>query len=165
LDYFELMAECSVALGGFAAVHAVLRGSTGPRGTFRAWGAVTYGFTALLMSLVPLLVAAGGDLDPAGWRIASALGLVPSTGGRVSTLIWNRRFNQAGHPPQAATALFTNVGLLSAANLALLVNLAWPGWGAYAIATTSVFSSGLLAIARSFRLAMDHALEEGPDES
>jgi hypothetical protein len=65
LDYFELMAECSVALGGFAAVPAVLRGSTGPRGTFRAWGSVTYGFSALLMSLAPLLVAAGGLLDAA----------------------------------------------------------------------------------------------------
>ena len=57
MGYFELIAECSVALGGFASVVAVLRGSTGPRGTFRAWGSVMFGFTALMMSLAPLLVA------------------------------------------------------------------------------------------------------------
>ena len=67
--YFELLAECSVALGGFAAVHAVLRGSTGPRGTFRAWGSVSFAFSALLMSLAPLLTSAGEELSAIGWRV------------------------------------------------------------------------------------------------
>ncbi len=168
LGYFELMAECSVALGGFAAVHAVLRGSTGPRGAYRAWGSVTYGFTALLMSLAPLLVAAGADLDRAGWRTASALGLLPCVGCQVASLVWNRRLNRAGHPPQARAVLRTNQTVLSLAILALLANVAawpWPpSWSAYASATTLVFFSGVISISMSFWLAMSHSLQEGSDE-
>jgi hypothetical protein len=168
LGYFELMAECSVALGGFAAVHAVLRGSTGPRGTYRAWGSVTYGFTALLMSLAPLLVAAGADLDRAGWRAASALGLLPCVACQVASLVWNRRLNRAGHRPQARAVFGTNMTVLSLAILALLANVVgWPwspGWGAYASATTLVLFSGVLAISISFWLAMSHSLQEGSAE-
>ena len=116
------------------------------------------------MSLLPLLVAAGGDLDQAGWRIASALGLIPCTGCQASTFFWNHRLNRAGYPPQAVAALRTNIALLSLAILALLANLASPGWSAYAIATTVVFSSGLLAITLSFWLAMSHSLDEGSEE-
>jgi len=169
MDYFGLLAECSVALGGFAAVHAVLRGSTGPRGTYRAWGSVAYGFTALLMSLAPLLLAAGEELGQGGWRRAGALGLLPCAACFVSNLFWNRRLDQAGHPPQVRPVLYLNWALHSLAIVLLLGTLVgWPGspgWGAYASATTLLLVNAVLAIVISFWLAMDHALEASSKET
>ena len=154
-----------MALGGFGAVHAVLRGSTGPRGNYRAWGSVNYGFTAFLMSLVPLLIAAGGDLDHGGWRTASAVGLLPCAGCHLASLFWNSRLNRAGHRPQAPATLRMNHTVNSLAILALLANVVgwpWPpGQGAYAIATSCVVLSGVLAISLSFWLEIGHSLRQG----
>ncbi len=167
MDYFELVAECSVALGGFAAVHAVLRGSTGPRGVFRAWGSVSFAFTTLLMSLVPLLISAGGDLDSAGWRVTSGFGLLICATSLLCNLWLDRQLGRAGHAAQAIVVLRFGQLLHVAAVLALVTNLlGWPlasGWAAYAGATTLVFVSGIMAIMVSFWLAMIEVLNGSED--
>ena len=100
MDFFELMAECSVALGGFAAIHAALRGSAGPRGSFRAWGTVSWSFSAVLMALVPLLFATRAELDTSAWRVVHGIGFVPA-GTSMATAAWmDLRLTAAGHPAQ-----------------------------------------------------------------
>ena len=168
MDYFELMAECSVAVGGFSAVHAVLRGSTRPRGAYRAWGAVTYGFTAFLMALAPLLVGAGGILDADGWRLASGLGLVPCVVSMWGSAFWDHRLSRAGFPAQVSWILRVNQGLIAVAAVGLLGNLAgWPwtpSWTHYAVPVTLVLLSGVIAISISFWLAIGHSIDETSDE-
>ena len=76
MDYFEIFAECSIALLGFGAVHAVLRGSDGPRGLIRAWVVVTQGAFAFLLSILPLLLANSPWANDTIWRASSAIGVI-----------------------------------------------------------------------------------------
>ena len=71
MNFFEIMAECSIALTGFGAIHAALRGSDHPRGVFRAWSVVLLGAVSFMICVFPLLLAQT-DLPAAQtWRLAS----------------------------------------------------------------------------------------------
>ena len=164
MDYFEILAECSVTLGGFAVVHAALRGSTGPRGAFRAWASVAFAFTPLLMALIPLLLSLDGELDAEGWRLVSALGLVPCAGCHFLNLWLDYRLDRAGHPAQIVGSLRSGQGLHFVAIVATLANLlGWPwapGIQLYALATTLLLVCGVIAIVASFWLAMRTVIED-----
>ena len=72
MNFFEIFAECSITLAGFGAVHAVLRGSTSPRGVLRAWATVVYGALCFLLSALPLVLALTSLSGERLWRSASA---------------------------------------------------------------------------------------------
>ena len=55
MSYLELLAECSIALTGFGAILAALRGSDSHRGVFRAWTVVVQAGAAFVLSLIPLV--------------------------------------------------------------------------------------------------------------
>lgn len=162
MDFLELMAECSVALGGFAAIHAALRGSQGPRGSFRAWGTVSWAFTALLMAIVPPLIATGGKLDAGAWRLAHAIGLVPPVASMATAMWIDLRLDAIGHVAQVAVFLRTAQFLGISACLLLLSALAgWPlqaGPTTYSIAVTALFVSGVVGIIASFWIAMRESM-------
>ncbi len=128
---------------------------------------MSFAFTTLLMSLVHLLISAGGDLDAAGWRVTSGIGLLFCATCFLSHVWLDRRLGRAGHPAQAIVILRFGQLLHFAAVLALVTNLfGWPlasGWAAYAGATTLVFVSGIMAIMVSFWLAMIEVLNGSED--
>ena len=75
MGFFEIFAECSIAFAGFGAVHAVLRGSIGPRGVYRAWVVVSNGALSFALSILPLILSLGSLSDELLWRVASAIGV------------------------------------------------------------------------------------------
>lgn len=101
MNFFEIFAECSIALTGFGAIHAALRGSDHPRGVFRAWTIVLVGAIAFLLSILPLLLALT-DLSTARlWRVAGAVGLLIAAIPAISGFNFDIRLTKIGYPPQA----------------------------------------------------------------
>ncbi|MBW2415536.1 MAG: hypothetical protein JRG76_13605 [Deltaproteobacteria bacterium] len=82
MDTLGLLAECSITFAGFAAVLSALRGSQGPRGSFRAWTTVSQGLLTFVLSLIPLVLARTQLSEPDIWRIASG------TGALAISVVW-----------------------------------------------------------------------------
>ncbi|MFQ5458648.1 MAG: hypothetical protein ACE5FC_09400 [Myxococcota bacterium] len=171
MELFHLIAECSVAFAGFAAIYAGVRGSGGARGSFRAWSTVTAGFLSFLLSLVPLLLQKFAVEEPAIWRISSSIGLVALSGMWCAHLIVHRRLSSLGHPVQSTLAIY--YGLLSppVAALALLANaVGWPrqsGPFLYGLAVILILFSGVAAFLLTFWLPLRNywGQSAGPDDA
>jgi hypothetical protein len=154
MDYFEILAECSIALLGFGAVHAVLRGSDGPRGVVRAWVVVTQGAFAFLLSILPLLLANSPWSPDTIWRASSAIGVI-GVGALVYTMIrFDARLTYLGHPPQAPLNILTaKIASIGATILMILNVIGWPwepGAFQHAVAVTLTLATGLLALLHTF---------------
>lgn len=162
MNFFEIVAECSIALAGFGAVHAVLQGAGGPRGILRAWHVVSQGsvaFTLCVLALLLDLTSLGAD---AVWRTASIIGALGSGGLAATMFRVNIRMTRLGHPPQSPLNLRASQSLFTLAFLLLVVNsLGWPwrpGPLPYAIAVTFILMSGLLALLHSFFVPLQVSL-------
>jgi hypothetical protein len=168
MDFFELFAECSIAFAGFGAVHAVLRGSTGARGVYRAWFVVTQGALSFLLSILPLLLALTSLSDAPLWRIASGVGVVLTGAGTYTYISFDLRLKQIGKPPQVITSLRLGQTLNILTVLAMLANLLGlfgpPGPLLYAMALVFLLTAGVNALLASFLLPLRHELE-GEDSS
>jgi hypothetical protein len=154
MDYFEILAECSIALLGFGAVHAVLRGSDGPRGLIRAWVVVTQGAFAFLLSLLPLLLANSPWTNDTIWRASSAIGVI-SVSALVYTMIrFDRQLIYLGYPQQAPLNILTaKIASIGAIVLMILNVIGWPwepGAFQHATAVTLTLATGLLALLHTF---------------
>jgi hypothetical protein len=169
MTFFEILAECSIALAGFGAIHAALRGSTGPRGDLRAWTVVTSGSLAFLLGILPLALALASLSDEVLWRIASSFGVIGCGAALVSFLRFDIRLTRLGHRPQATPALRTGQVLSACSALVMLMNLiGWPslpGPALYALALLFQLLAGLLALLLSFFVPLTLILEKGEAET
>jgi hypothetical protein len=162
LSFFEIFAECSVAFAGFAAVHAALRGSTTPRGVFRAWWVVASGSAAFVLSVLPLLFAYTSLSGVGFWRSVSGLSLPVAGATAYLQLAFDVRMTRIGHPPQAPMAIRSAQALLHVAVVLMIGNLVgWP-WApgplAYATASVLILGAGLTALLHSFFVPLQIAL-------
>ena len=154
MQFFEIFAECSIALLGFGAVHAVLRGSDGPRGLMRAWVVVTQGAFAFFLCVLPLLLTLSVLSLDMVWRTSSAIGMVG-----VSALIYlvfrfDKRLTELGFPPQAPlNILVAKLTSIIAIVIMLMNAIGWPwspGAFQHAVAVTLTLITGLLALHHTF---------------
>ncbi len=156
MDFFEIIAECSVALAGFGAVHAVLRGATNPRGAFRAWTVVVQGAVSFVLSVLPLVLTLTSLSNESLWRSVSAVGLVATSATAYSFIVFDIRMTRLGHPPQALASIRIAQLFAIASILALLANfIGWPwqpGPFLYAVALILVLITGLVALLHAFIL-------------
>ena len=160
--FFEILAECSIALAGFGAVHAVLQGSDGPRGIFRAWVVVSQGAFAFVLSILALLLVLASLPPDVMWRGASTVGAIGAGALVGATIVFDNRMTHIGQLPQARLNLRTAQLSSILATLAMLINvIGWPwrpGPFLYATATTFVLTTGLLALLHSFYVPLKSAL-------
>ena len=170
MNIFETFAECSIALAGFGAIHAVLHGSTGPRGAFRALFVVTQGGFAFILSLLPLLFDLSSMSHEQLWRVTSIFGVAGVGAANYSHFVMDVRLTRLGHPPQAPWNIrFAQLSTVIAV-FAMLINLiGWP-WNPqafpYATAIILVLITGLLALLHSFLMPVQAALRgEDPGQS
>lgn len=168
LGFFEIFAECSIAFAGFGAVHAALRGASGPRGVFRAWSVVAQGTLSFVLSILPLLVS---FLTPSAdllWRSVSAFGVAGALGTTWSFVVLDVRMTRLGHPPQAPLSIRLAQTFSVLATLIMFGNvIGWP-WSpqpmAYAVALTLVLGTGLIALLHSFLVPLQIVFgREDPD--
>ena len=101
MDFFKTFAECAITFAGFAAVHAVLQGSSSPRGMLRSFSTVLPGMTTFFLALLPVLLESGTLNGPELWQLASSIGFV-ATGAQLYLLYWlHDQLNKRGIPPQS----------------------------------------------------------------
>jgi hypothetical protein len=142
VDFFEVLAECSIAAGGFSAIHAAMRGSEGPRGSMRAWTTVGSSLAAFVSSLVPLLLSQSA-LSPEGlWRFSSLIAGVFCAAYATSAVYIDWRLDRAGHPAQAPLPLRLAQTLHVTASLILLGN----GFGLFGPPDSFFFALGVVLI-------------------
>lgn len=169
LNFFEVFAECSIALAGFGAIHAVLRGATTPRGVFRAWVVVAHSILSFVLSIVPLLLALTFSSDELLWRYASIFGVVGASMSVYSSIVIDIRMTRSGHPPQTMKSVRTAQLMSIMSAIVMLANFAgWPwqsGPFLYAVALVLILTSGLIALLHSFLLPVALALEGDGHES
>ncbi len=162
MSFFEIFAECSIALAGFGAVHAALRGSTGPRGNFRAWTVVADGALAFVLSILPLVLLFASLSEAVLWRRASALGVAGASGVLYTVIRFDIRLSRLGHPPQAPLNLRTGQLLSVISILAMFGNLiGWPwppGPLLYAVGLVFILIGGLNALLLSFFMPVEAVL-------
>ncbi len=167
MGYFELLAECSVALGGFGAIHAALQGSTGGRGAMRAWSVVATGIGAFMLSLVALLAEQLGGEPAMRWRIASAIGAALSSMILLSVVYLDRRFTAIGQPRQFSFWLRTAWGAQAAAIIGMAANIVgWPmtpNAEVLAISLTFLLAAGVVGLVGSFWLNVRANLTDRSD--
>lgn len=167
--FFEILAECSIALAGFGAVHAVLQGSGGPRGIFRAWFVVSQGTIAFTLCMLVLLLEVASLSADMLWPVASLLGALIVGGPVYAMFRMDSKMTQLGFSPQATLNRRTAQLSFVVAFLLLLINfIEWPwhsGPLSYAIAVTFILTSGLLALLHSFFVPLQQVLAGSDDES
>ncbi len=171
MNFFEIVAECSIALAGFGAVHAVLQGAGGPRGVLRAWHVVSQGCVAFILCLLVLLLEQTSLSAESGWRFASIIGVLGAGGLLVTMFRVDAKMTAMGYPPQSPLSLRTAQVTSVTASFLLLMNI--PGWVwtpgqlPYAVSVTLVLISGLLALLHSFFVPLQVCLagEDGESET
>jgi hypothetical protein len=158
MNFFEIMAECSIALPGFGAVHAALRGSNHPRGVFRAWTIVLLGAIAFLLCILPLLLALTDLPAERLWTLASTVGLPIAVIAAISGIKFDSRLTEIGYPSQGPMILrVAQVSTVIAVVVLLSVVIGWPappGPFYYAIAPVSLLFAALLAMLHAFLVPM-----------
>ena len=169
MNFFEVLAECSIAFVGFGAVHAVLQGSRGPRGIFRAWTVVLHGAVAFVMSIIPLLLDLTNLSVDQLWRGASVAGFSLSAFTVYVIGAIDFRMTRMGHPPQARIIFRIAQVLTGIATLAVFSNSAgWltvPGPQLYALATVLILFTGLLAMLHSFLVPLQMFFDSKSSET
>lgn len=169
LDFFEIFAECSIAFAGFGAVHAALRGASGPRGVFRAWSVVMQGSLSFVLSILPLLAGFLSLSEDLLWRGASLFGVAGGLSTTWTFVVLDVRMTRLGHPPQAPVSIRMAQTFSVLATLTMLGNVVgWP-WSpqpmAYALALTFILATGLLALLHSFLVPLQIVFgREDPDD-
>ncbi|MDX1579019.1 MAG: hypothetical protein R3266_11060 [Gemmatimonadota bacterium] len=163
MDFFQTLAECSVAFAGFAAIHAVLKGGNTGRILHRSFTVVLTGALAFMLSLLVLLL---DQLDlPATtlWRIASGIGLTATAVGGFLFYRSHRRLAELGEVAQAPVVFAIAAWLLALPTPAMLLNLGgwlWtPGAAAYGAALTMILGAGVLALVGSFWFPMEMTIK------
>ena len=161
-DFFEILAECSIALAGFGAIHAALQGIGGPRGTLRAWFVVCQGAMAFSLCLLVLLLDLSSLSGTVLWRVAGVIGVLPLGGLVYAFLRVDARMTSLGYPPQALLNLRTAQTMCVVSTLLLLSNATGVPWAAgplfFGIAVTFILISGLLALIHSFFVPLQASL-------
>jgi hypothetical protein len=167
--FFEIFAECSIAFAGFAAVHAALTGSTGPRGHFRAWSIVLNGALSFGLSILPLLLALTPLAAEVLWRVASVAGVVGTSVVSISSIRIDIRLSRQGHPPQAPTSIRLAQLCSILATLTMFANfVGWPwkpGPTGYASGLALILSTGIIALLHTFLMPVQDALRTMDQES
>ncbi len=162
MDFFEIFAECAIALTGFGAVHAALQGSESPRGAFRSWTVVLNGALAFVLSILPLLLSLTSLSPDQIWRVASILGVVGAGLASYLTIVIDAKMTRLGSPPQAPVNFRIAQASTILATLAFLINaVGWPwqpGALLHAVGSVLILLTGLLALLHAFLMPLQIAL-------
>ena len=164
MNILEVIAECSIALTGFGAIIAALRGADSPRGVFRAWSVVSLAGLAFVLSLIPLGLSLTTLAADTLWTTASAMAFVAIAASTISTFYLDNRLRISGFPAQARISIRSAQTCTVIAILAMLLNaLGWPrpaGPSLYALGVILVIVSALIALLHSFLLPLQLTLRE-----
>ncbi len=162
MDFFEIFAECAIALTGFGAVHAALQGSESPRGAFRSWTVVLNGALAFVFSILPLLLSLTSLSPDQIWRVASILGVVGAGLASYLIMVIDAKMTRLGSPPQAPVNFRIAQASTLLATLAFLINaVGWPwqpGALLHAVGSVLILLTGLLALLHAFLMPLQLAL-------
>jgi hypothetical protein len=163
MDFFQTLAECSVAFAGFAAIHAVLKGGKTGRILHRSFTVVLTGALAFMLSVLVLLLDDLG-LDPTTlWRVASGFALLAIGFGGFLFYRSHRDLSRLGDGAQAPLTFAIAAVLLLLPIPVLLFNLGgwwWPpGAVAYGAALTMLLASGVVALLGSFWFPLSLAIQ------
>lgn len=161
MNFLEIFAECSITFAGFGALHAMLQGSTGQRGTLRAFSTVTPGVFGFMLAMLPILLAESGLDGDRIFRLSAWLGVL-LCGALAGANIWfDYRFSSRGIPPQATyTIRLAQCLALTSTALMLYVALAQPRPFYYSLALALLLMQGVLALLHSFFRAVNTELEK-----
>lgn len=169
MSFLEILAECAIALAGFGAVHAVLQGSSGPRGIFRSWTVVLHGATAFILAVIPLLLDLSSLSSDQLWRTASVVGAACAGFNAYLNFSFDARLTKIGHLPQAKVILRIAQVSTVLAMLAMISNaLGWPsppGPLLYAVGPVFILITGLLAMLHSFLVPLQMFLDSESSDS
>ncbi len=100
MEFFSTLAECSITFAGFAAVHALLQGSAGPRGIMRAWMTLSPGMMAFVLALLPQLIAELEIGIAELWQWSSVIACVLAIPLNLSLFREDIRLKRLGYPRQ-----------------------------------------------------------------
>ena len=161
MDFFLTFAECAITFAGFAAVHAVLQGSSSPRGTLRSFSTVLPGLTTFLLALLPVLLESSDLTRPQLWQLVSSIGFVAAAL-QLYLLYWlHDQLNKRGFPPQAPINIRIALGACFIAMSLMLYNATVVREPLlYGMALILQIFQGVLALMHSFWLAMKFELEK-----
>ena len=161
MELFATLSECSVALTGFGAILAALRGADNPRGVFRAWTVVFHAAAALVLAIVPIVLASGGLAEEVLWRAVSLIGLVVVVVVLASQVWIDWRLHRAGHPPQSLAMIRSAQVGLALGIVALMANLLLAdGPYLHAIAVFLLMLAALTALLHSFLVPLQLTMRE-----
>lgn len=164
MSFFEILAECSVAFAGFAAVHAVLKGGNTGRILHRSFTVVLTGALAFMLSVLVLLLEQFGLTAVTLWRVASATALAAIGVGVLLFYRSHRELRELGDGAQAPVVFAIASSLLVLSIPTMLLNLGgwfWtPGAPAYGAALTMILGSGVFALLGSFWFPLAIAIEK-----
>jgi hypothetical protein len=164
MDFFQTLAECSVAFAGFAAVHAVLKGGNSGRILHRSFTIVMTGSLAFVLSLLVLILNQFGFSELSLWRTASAVALLISGLGVALFLRSHSRLTALGDGPQSPAFFFIGAVLLLASQPLLIANLTgwfWiPSAPAYGAALSLMLFTGVIALLGSFWFSLRESIHE-----
>ena len=168
MDFFQTLAECSVAFAGFGAIHAVLERSNAPRVLHRAFTIVLTGSMSFVLSVVVLLMDGLAIQSVMLWQLASGCGFVLTSLGGAFFYLGHRKASRLGFGPQSPVFFrIASTLLLGAVPLLFLNAVAWlwtPNWGIYATALTMILASGLFALLGSFWFPLAFAMQSVEDD-
>lgn len=169
MDFFQTLAECSVAFAGFAAIHAVLKGGNTGRILHRSFTVVLTGALAFILSVLVLLLDQFGLAAAVLWRVASGTGLAAISWGSFLFYRSHRELTRLGDSAQAPLVFAIAASLLMLSIPILLLNLGgwfWPpGAPAYGAALTMILASGVFALLGSFWFPLEIAIEKAKGET
>ena len=162
MEFFQTLAECSVAFAGFAAIHAALKGGNTGRVLHRSFTVVLTGALAFILSIL-VLVLDEFDLPVATlWRVASGIALVGVGYGGYLFYGSHLKLTALGDGPQAPLIFAVAALLMLLPIPLLLLNLGgwlWPpGAPAYGAALAMLLGSGVVALLGSFWFPLSIAI-------
>ncbi len=161
MGFFEILAECSITFAGFGAVHAMLMGSTGPRGAYRAWSTVLPGVTVFVLCLLVLLLDLSYLEGTELWRILSYFGGIVLAVQTSVAIGIDYHLLKRGHPPQSRYNLRTAQFVSVLATLTMLYSaIVEPSQFLFGTALLLSLVQGIIGFLLSFWLPLNISLEK-----
>jgi hypothetical protein len=163
MDFFSLLAECSITLAGFSAIYAILQGSTGPRGSFRSIGTLGSAALAFFISVLPPLFSLLAISDALLWSICSAIASIFAASFFVTVVKMNGTLTANGFPPQTSKSLALAFLLVAISAILFAIDVfPWPNAVRifiYGFGVLLLMCVPVSAMAVSFVVALEEAIK------
>ena len=169
MEFFNLLAICTITLAGFSAIHAQLQRTTGPRGAFRSLREFGTAALAFFISIFPLLFNLLEISEASIWSIASALAAICLIVFFIVVLRINGKLTANGFLPETSPAIAL-VSLLIVVSAILFTGNVFPWSDA---ANRFIYGLGVLllmivpvsAMAVSFIVSPEQPIKHSENES